>query len=115
MVDFVMTDQAKEYLREKEQKEIFIDVLLKQEGCCSAPMLSGIFHNNATKGRAYQTEEKDGIAIHYDPFLFKYVPDGEAAEIDCTGLGPFRSLYLKTRLNPFKEFKISGEDYGSGK
>ncbi len=114
-MDFVISDQAREYLNEKDQKEFFIDVLLRQEGCCSAPMLSGVFHKNATKGRAYQTREVDGIAIHYDPFLFEYVPDGEIAEIGLTGLGPFRSLYLKTRLNPFKEFNFSGEDYGSGK
>lgn len=113
-MEFSISDKAREYLKEKDINEFFMDLNVKKSGCCTVPRTEGDFFRQATQGRVYKDMQVDDISIHYDPFLEKYIPNGEKAEIDLTGLGPFRRIYLKNSINPFRDITDVGEDHGNG-
>lgn len=107
-MNFILSDKALTYLKNKNKDKIFINPDLDAKACCCGV---GTFDFDiSTKENEdisrYKKIDFSGISIFYNPTLELYLEGREDMDIiiSAVGLGNFKKLYVENEINSIEKW-----------
>ena len=101
LMNFILTEKAKDFANKKHIKELFINPDLdSKETCCTIGTVDFDVSTKLIGNKdAYKKYTDSNVDIYINPNFFSFVKDDMEIEISAFGIGSFKKLYIKTEIN----------------
>ena len=107
-MNFILSDKALTYLKNKNKDKIFINPDLDTKACCCGV---GTFDFDISirddeDTSRYKKVDVSGIAVFYNPTIALYLEGREDMDIiiSAVGLGSFKKLYVENEINSIDQW-----------
>lgn len=107
-MNFILSDKALTYLKNKNKDKIFINPNLDTKACCCGV---GTFDFDISIRddediSRYKKVDVSGIAVFYNPTIDLYLEGREDMDIiiSAVGLGNFKKLYVENEINSIDQW-----------
>ncbi|MDO5048048.1 MAG: hypothetical protein Q4D88_05865 [Anaerococcus sp.] len=99
-MNFKIDEKAKDFIKKKSIKEIFINPDLDQKAAlCTSGVVDFEVSLKGKNKDKYESILVDDISIYYNPTMSMYFDDNEEIVISAFGLGSFKKIYIVNEKN----------------